>query len=49
MSAGREGGANALDLVGRTTSGAFPPTAEAHAIAATAASEEICRASGCER
>ncbi len=37
------------DINGRTTSGAFHPTAEAHAIVATATAEEACKALGCER
>jgi hypothetical protein len=41
--------AGILDLNGRTTSGAFHPTAEAHSIVAAAASEEACKALACER
>jgi hypothetical protein len=35
--------AGILDLNGRTTSGAFHPTAEGHSIVASAASEEACK------
>jgi hypothetical protein len=41
--------AGILDLNGRTTSGAFHPTAEGHSIVATAASEEACKALKCEK
>jgi hypothetical protein len=37
-----------LDLDGRTSSGAFHPTAEAHAIVANSTSVEACAALGCE-
>jgi hypothetical protein len=36
-----------VDLSGRTTGGAFHPTAEAHAIIANDASEALCQAIGC--
>jgi hypothetical protein len=39
--------AGILDLDGRTSSGAFHPTAEAHAIVANSASEEACAALAC--
>jgi hypothetical protein len=41
--------AGVLDLAGRTTSGAFHPSAEAHAIVASATATPACKAVGCER
>lgn len=41
--------AGVLDLAGRTTSGAFHPSAEGHSIVATATTTPACKAVGCER